>query len=230
MTRRSRRRVERLSSCAPRVRSEGQRLLLGAPGTLAELAAACGVSKQALSDWRLGVKVPSVDKRRRIFDALGIDPWAWSLRAASSSARARGKRAAEGGTLVETRGRRGTLASVGAAVGAPVDEHDDDTPSASTTPLEHVRALLDAIRRDRMRDDVTPDDRAKLAGAEIRILKLRASLEATVESREARYVLGHPAWLRLRREIVSALEAYPIAAQAVVDAVARLEAAKVLRP
>ena len=93
-----------------------------------------------------------------------------------------------------------------------------------------MKTLLESIKRDRVQPDLLPGERVKLAAAEARILKLRASLEQAAEFSEARYVLSHPSWLALRRELVAALEPYPAAAKAVLDAIARIESAKVLRP
>jgi hypothetical protein len=61
----------------PLVLSEGQRLLLCAPESLTQVAAAVGVSKQVVSRWRQGRKVPNVQHRLRLQTALGISAEEW---------------------------------------------------------------------------------------------------------------------------------------------------------
>lgn len=180
------------------MRSEGQRRLLAVKGTLTAIAAEVGCkSSQAISDWRNGVKTPIGPMRARLFAAYGIPVRAWSLRP---------------GTPLESD-------SVVAVPESALLESDIATPST----LDDCLALLSTIRRDRNQPDLMPSERVKLAAAEARILKLRSSLEQAAEFAESRYVASHPSWLRLRRALVDALEPHPIAAQAVLDAIATLE-------
>jgi hypothetical protein len=77
------------------------------------------------------------------------------------------------------------------------------------------------LRRDRNRADLLPSERVKLSDSEARILALRGRLEAAAELSERRYIAGHPAWVKVKRAILAALEPHPAAASAVADAIAR---------
>jgi transcriptional regulator with XRE-family HTH domain len=61
-------------------RTEGQRLLVAVSGSHSEVAAKLGgkTTKQSISEWRLGQKVPGAAARARIQATLGIEPDAWS--------------------------------------------------------------------------------------------------------------------------------------------------------
>lgn len=94
---------------------------------------------------------------------------------------------------------------------------------ASLSTLEDCKALADTIRRDRLQEGLLPTERVKLADAEARILALKNKLEQSAELSEARYVLDHPAWVRLRKVILKALEPFPAAAKAVTEAIGTME-------
>jgi hypothetical protein len=106
-----------------------------------------------------------------------------------------------------------------------------DEPSAdevagnghTPTTLEDCLAIAAILRRERNAEGLIPQERVKLATAESQILALRAKLEQANEYSEARYVTAHPSWRKLRAAIVAALEPHPIAAQAVIDAIGRLD-------
>lgn len=57
--------------------SSGQRMLCQVPFSAAQVGARVGVSKQSVSYWRLGRKVPSPEAREKLFDLYGIAPTAW---------------------------------------------------------------------------------------------------------------------------------------------------------
>src|SRR4051812_43906185 len=57
--------------------SEGARLLAAVRGSVQLIADATGTSKQAVSAWRTGVRVPDEDGRRRLRDAYAIPLAAW---------------------------------------------------------------------------------------------------------------------------------------------------------
>lgn len=170
-------------------------MLLAVTGSLKAIAAEIGCKSPAMvHNWRTGAKVPSVESRARMWTAFGIPARAWSVR--------------PGGALEPPPPLEVSQAT--SSVGAP-------------TTLEDCLALLAVIRRDRNNDGLIPSDRVKLASAEAQILALRARLEQAAEFAEARYVAEHPSWLRLRRAIVKALEPHPIAAKAVIEAIAQVE-------
>jgi transcriptional regulator with XRE-family HTH domain len=107
---------------------------------------------------------------------------------------------------------------VSLAVAAPSRPSDGPPP----TTLDDCLALLAAIRVDRDKRELMSPDRIRLAEAEAKVLALRMRLEAAGELAEDRYVRDHPAWQRLERCILSALEPYPDASRAVVTAISRV--------
>ncbi len=179
------------------IRSEGQRMLLAVTGTLAAIAEEIGCkSPQTVHAWKSGEKIPSASARAQMWTAFGIPQRAWSVR--------------PGGSL------------------EPEPQHDPAQielakNAAAPSTLDDCLALLTVIRRDRMQTGLMPSERVKLAGAEASILSLRARLEQAAEFAEARYVVQHPSWLKLKRAIVKALEPHPIAAKAVADAIATID-------
>jgi hypothetical protein len=181
------------------VRSEGQRMLMAVTGSLAAIALEVGAKSAGMVHyWRTGEKLPSPIARARMQEALGIPAGAWSLR--------------PGGTLEGP-----------APLEPPASTTPPKKPARIPTTLEDVLALLATIRKDRMRDGLMPAERVKLADAEARILALRARLEDAAQFSEARYVTSHPAWIRLKRAILKALEPHAVAARAVADAIHAIE-------
>ena len=180
------------------LRSEGQRMLLHVTGSLKAIAAAIGCkSPQSVHEWRTGRKSPGTEARAQMFAAFGIPPRAWETRPGGDS----------------------TSALVTTASGGSPALAADDMPA---TTLEHCMQLLLVIWRERQRPDLLASERIKLTDAETRVLHLRDRLESKAELSEDRFVREHPAWLRLRRALVSALLAHPAAAKAVADALADL--------
>src|SRR5262245_6728464 len=59
--------------------SEGQRLLIGVGGTLAEVATAIGCNRTSVLDWRNGDKTPLPEMRARLFAAYEIPIASWDL-------------------------------------------------------------------------------------------------------------------------------------------------------
>lgn len=176
------------------VRTEGQRMLLAVTGTLAAIANEIGAKTPTVHAWKVGAKLPNIQARARMQEAFGIPARAWSIR--------------PGGALVTD-------------PEAPPPETLINGASPST--LEDCLALLSVIRRDRTQQGLMPSERVKLADSEARILALRARLEEAEKFAEAKYVTEHPAWLRLKRTILRALEQHPAAARAVADAIANMD-------
>jgi len=180
------------------VRSEGQRQLLMLEDSAAELARQVGVKRQRMADWRSGICAPSFEARAKMQSVLGIDPISWTY--------------VPGGTPPPT------------AATAPAVKPIQHGPAPST--LEDCMALLAVLRAERNVDGLKPSDRVRLSDATARILSLRARLEQAQELSEDRYVYEHPAWKRLKRAILEALEAHPAAALAVRQALTKLGAEK----
>lgn len=176
------------------VRTEGQRLLLEVPGTLAAIGKKIGGVKtpQSVLNWRTGVSIPGPEARARIQAAFSIPVIAW--------ARLPTNQLAEDSD----------------------DDADGGEETELPSSLGGVESLLRSIQRDRNQKGLLPGDRTKLVAAEARILKLRADLEMRAELSEDRYVREHPAWLRVRNELARVLGAFPEAARAVADALERM--------
>jgi transcriptional regulator with XRE-family HTH domain len=177
------------------LRSEGQRMLLAVTGSLTAIAKDLGCrSPSAIHHYREGKRTPTPEMRARMYTAYGIPVEAWSVRP---------------GGLSEPE--------------AALEVAQSAAPAGAPSTLEDCLALLAVIRGERQQRGLLASERVKLATAETQILSLRSRLEQAAEFAEARYVLEHPAWIRLRRVIVQALEPYPDAAKAVRDAIARME-------
>jgi hypothetical protein len=231
----------------PKLRSEGQRRFLALPGSLEEIREQCDArSKQAVCNWRSGAKTPSPPARRRIEEAFGIPSHSWSCRP--------GTDVALGGVRELPSAPRAAAAVVGPPPPAsepppppPASEPPPPPPAAPPPPpapnivtaemrarqlaelrsgnaLDECLELLATIRAERQVDGLLPGERVKLADAETKVMGLRAKLEQSGETSEARYVAQHPAWRRLKRAILEALKPHPVAARDVLAAIERVEA------
>lgn len=198
------------------VRSEGQRQLISLGLSLATLTRALGdtVTRGAIHGWRAGTRSPGPRMRAMLASAYGIPPVAWTQLPNAAPPDQGPARAQPAGPSSAT---APTIPP--AEVGNP-----DLTDHATRSTLEHASALLRQIQRDRAHADLLPSDRVRLADSEAKALSLRARLERDQLWFEDRIVREHPAWLRVRREIVRVLVEYPDAARAVAEALARLEA------
>lgn len=195
------------------VRSEGQRQLISLGLSLATLTRALGgmVTRGAIHGWRAGTRSPGPRMRAALASAYGIPPVAWTQLPLASPPDQGAARSPSSST---------STSSTSTSPPEPVDLTDHATRST----LEHASALLRQIQRDRAHADLLPSDRVRLADSEAKALSLRARLERDQLWFEDRIVREHPAWLKVRREIVRVLVEYPDAARAVAEALARLEA------
>ncbi len=168
-------------------------MFLHVTGSLAAIARELHMrSLHSIVEWRHGRRIPGVEARARIENVFGIPQSAWLVRPGVSL--------------------------TAAAPSAPSTRTDGPPP----TTLDDCLALLTAIRYDRDKRELMSPDRIRLAEAEAKVLALRMRLEAAAELAEDRYVRDHPAWQRLERCILSALESYPDASRAVVTAISRV--------
>lgn len=194
----------------PVLRSEGQRQLLLVQGSLNAIARACGGGQApSVHEWRTGKKIPSMQARVLIESALGIPRDSWTKRPAPVASGA--------APAVITP----AVITPGPAPAPPPPAEPAEPPPVSSLPSSHDECLemLAAIREDRRAPDLGAGDRCKLIAAEARILQLRARFESAAELAEDRYVRDHPAWQRLQKLILGALEPHPLAAKAVRDAI-----------
>lgn len=187
------------------IRSEGQRLLLHIPGTLAVLAKRVGTTSQSVKEWRTGLAKPTRRMRAKVYSALGIPVGTWDERPTVAA----------------------TEPTVPGAAGVELPLPPPSTPISiedTGTTMDGCLRLLATVRADMAAPTTLPSERVKLMAAEARILKFRAELESRVELSEDRYVNEHPAWVRVRNEIARVLAAYPEAARAVAEALERIGA------
>lgn len=170
-------------------KSEGQRLLLAINASHNEVAASVGTSKQLVSYWRRGEKVPGKKFRAKLEDLYGIPPSAWE------------RVPYAGGT---------PPAAPPPARASVADDLDE---------IDHLRDLLRDLRRLRRDTGLTATARARVASEESKTIGRLEALRARRELLEDRVVREHPAWHRLRDAILRALEPFPEASQAVIAAI-----------
>jgi hypothetical protein len=188
-----------LALADPSVRSEGQRLLLLVPGSLAKIAAQAGCkSKQSVLNWRTGERKPNAPERAKLSLTLGIPVRTWALRPGTATAPdAPDAAVAAGGGLV-------------------------DMPAPPANTLEHCLALLRVISNERSQPGLLASERVKLADAEARILALRHRLEGERELEDPQRLFRHPPFARFRTALLAALKSHPLA-----DAEVRAELARI---
>jgi len=177
-------------------RTEGQRRLIAAPGSLAAVALAIGCSKAQAGYWRAGQKIPSPPSRAKLLAVYGIPPSAWDI--------------APG-------------AAIPLESDAEVEEIEADDADPGDT-LAQTDAAIASVRRALHRSGLTDAARSKKEDTHAKLLALKARLERDRELVEDRVVRDHPAWLRIKNAICAALEPWPDAAQAVAEALRELEA------
>jgi transcriptional regulator with XRE-family HTH domain len=187
--------------------NEGQRQLAALGKSLPEIARVCGVSKQAVSGWKQGKKVPGPAQRRALLTEYGIPVKAWDLRVGSPS-------------KVTTK----------TATPAPTPAVD---PEASTDQridrVAQLEDLLNDIRTARKTKGLAAGELARLAGQESQIVERIARLEdqrrATAALLEARIVRESPYWRKLRDALFTALKKHKSAAKDVLAVVTEFEEA-----
>lgn len=186
------------------VRSEGQRLLMAAPGSTSEVGNNIGVTRQAVADWRCGNKVPNAASRAALWSAYQIPAQAWV------------RMPDDGSEPAPTNGHPPAPAPA-----AQLTEQASSTLSSPTT-LEETDRLLASIRLHASDKQLMPNDRVRLADAEGKILSLRHRMQRDTDLLEDRIIREHPAWQRVRGEIARVLARHPQAADEVADALDRL--------
>ncbi|MBZ0120873.1 MAG: hypothetical protein K8H88_28015 [Sandaracinaceae bacterium] len=176
------------------VRSEGQRLLQAVPASHAEIAAALGTTKQAVSYWRRGNKTPDLANRLVLRDRYGIAPDAWEQLPSTAAAGA----------------------PAAAAPPMPVR-------TGSETTLDEVELQLAQLHQIQA-GSLIASERVRLADAVGKLLALKARLERERELIEDRIVREHPVWKRIRERLTATLRPFPDAARAVAQALEELDA------
>lgn len=178
-------------------KTEGQRQLLAVDGSLSAIASKLGGSKQMVSCWRRGTKLPGNANREKLARVYGIESAAWD-RAPSEDAAPPAKPA-------------------GPAPAPPL-------PAPTRSTLEEVEHELETLRSLSREPDLTAATRARLSDSRTKLIALRARLEREEELIEDRLVREHPMWLRIRgvlEDFVTRLGAKD--AKEMRDAIASLE-------
>lgn len=183
---------------AARPRTEGQRLLAGVLASLGDIARKVGCSsRQTVSDWRSGAKVPGAAFRQRLQEEYGIPAEAWDHQPAN-------------GRPVPT---------------APPSS--SPAASAPKTTLDQCLALIHDTERDLTEEQceecgrggkLVPAERVKLRDTLARALSLRHRLESAGELIEDRIVLQHPTWKRMKAVMLRVLTRHPEALREMLEA------------
>lgn len=158
--------------------------------TLKTMSGKLIASKNAINDWLHGNKRPTRSMRARVRVIYGIPEDCWLRVPFTDDPQ-------------------------------PTDSGPPQRPilDKSQTPstLDDCLDMLAALREQRRRADLISSDRVKLADTEAKVLALRAKLELQAELQEDRLVRTHPAWLKMKRDLLIALKPYPDALEAVID-------------
>lgn len=175
------------------VRTEGQRRLTAVDASHGAVAMKVGVSKQVVSMWRKGAKLPAAAARAKLASAYEIPIESW-------------ERAPE-------------IAHELAA--APEVTHAQRSPTSSTPGRSTLHHVLDLIRRlegELETKALSATVRRGINADLTRALSLRARLEKEEELAEERIVLEHPFWHRITVTLLRVLKPYPEVAREVAIA------------
>lgn len=179
------------------VRTEGQRLLRAVGASLGQVAERCGATRQAVSLWRGGQRVPDGGWRRALEEHYGIPTSAWER-----------------------------APKVGAAA-TPVLEVARGAPTqARPGTADEIEELLETVRAARRDPGLVHSERIRAAAEERALLALRERLARQTDERESDLedlVVRHPRWLAALERITRALVPYPDAALAVAAELGELE-------
>jgi transcriptional regulator with XRE-family HTH domain len=172
------------------IKTEGQRQLLEIEGIEDELAAKLGYSRAIVGHWRRGDRIPGLKSRYKLETLFGIPPWTWDV---------------EPGSEVPT---DPTPKNTG---GSPLSENDDI--------LDIVKKQLLDVREALQNPTLADSAQRTLLDTSAKLLALRSRLERDRELQEDRIVREHPEWKRLKAAMLKALEPYPEAAAAILEAI-----------
>jgi len=187
------------------MRSEGQRLLCEVKQSLGEIAYNCGVTKQAVAEWKLGRKSPGSTSRAALWSAYEIPAPTWARMPSDPNA------------PEHASSTRTVVAHV-----EPVVTNGNGHPASSPSSLDQAGQLLAKIRSAASAGDLLPTDRVRLADSETKILALQHRMQKEVDLLEDRIVREHPTWRRIRETLSLVLSRHPIAAAEVADALDKL--------
>lgn len=152
--------------------------LRGLSGTADEIAAAIGVQKSTVLEWRHGPKRPgrrSAERIARAYPSIAPDDWA---------------------TEVEP---------PPAAAPTPAEAADAELDPSQVGNVDAVLTLLREIRHAARQPDVTGTTRERLAAREIVARKFLVHLQESERWMQDRIVRTHADWPRVRDTIVQAV-------------------------
>ncbi len=176
------------------VRTEGQRRLTAVDASHGAVAMKVGVSKQVVSMWRKGAKLPAAAARAKLASAYEIPIESW-------------ERAPVIADELVTAARVVTNAPL-----APTSA----TPGRST--LHHVLDLIRRLEGELETKALSATVRRGINADLTRALSLRARLEKEEELAEERIVLEHPFWHRITVTLLRVLKPHPEVAREVAIA------------
>ena len=159
-------------------RTEGERRLRAVDESTSQVAARLGKSKQTVSCWRRGTKLPSPASRALLEEAYGIERTAWDRTPAK----------------VKAKTAKAKAPKEPPAKAAPPPPPRPESP----TLLQEVEWELAVLRQLSEDKDLSASVRARLSDSRTKLISLRARLEREQELVEDRLVREHPMWLRIR--------------------------------
>jgi transcriptional regulator with XRE-family HTH domain len=176
------------------IRNRGQEHLTQLSGTLTEVAAAIGVSRQAVQQWRSGAETPGPAMRGKLFDAFGIPAAAWGLQPSN--------------------------APVAPAEPPPLPVVTPTTLSdclALHATIRQARNAADLTTAERVR---LSDTEARVLALRHRFEREH---EREHELSEDRIVRQHPKWQALKRSLTKVVAGCPRCSKLLLDELARLD-------
>lgn len=187
-------------------KTEGQRQLLTVYGSERTIAEKVGCSRAMVGHWRRGFRFPSNEQKHKLELLFGIPRRAWDL---------------EPGAEIETIVRRPDPEpkEEKPTEEAPRDPSKLASRAKGSDTLTITNAQIEDILEALDDPNLTDSAQSKLRDTLSKALALRARLERDRELLEDRIIRDHPGWLKLKTNILKALESYPAAAKAVIEAI-----------
>jgi hypothetical protein len=177
-------------------RSEGHRLLLEVPDSLATVARAAGVGKTSAHRWISGESVPEPEARRNLKKAYGIPVEAWDQAAQAPQAV------------------------------ASTDAPDETAPRAQlevpTSSAVHFFDLMTEVRRNRLEAGLSPSERLKAIEREGALRSQYERARGADRTTEELIVREHPHWARFEETLMRVLSQHPAVMREVAEALEKI--------
>lgn len=193
--------------------NRGQQLLISTGLSLSKIANGLSCSAPTVSGWRNGETLPQKRYRKKLEAVYAIPRASWDQPPDNVAP-----------PIDEEPGEAPPMMTPAQATDAPIQPAQTQPPPYPPAPetgntLDNARHSLACLRHDLKHRPMTASARSKVRADEMRAITLIAKLEEREELSEARYVDKHPRWVELRARILAALEPFPEAAKAVLDAI-----------